>query len=268
MTNLNNHDSLNPSVQKYYKIFNEKERLNYCCLERDRTLYILKKMLSPSHSVIFDIGGAAGAYAFPLTKMGHEVHLIDPVDRHLLQAKKHAKTCGYDLANYIIGDARKIEKTDNSADAILLLGPLYHLKKQNDRIKALQEAYRVLKPKGLIFAAGISRFSSFMKSMYLGIAPYNSNKHKYILKTGVANKKANPLMYFHLPMELRKEVEMVGFKKVSIKAIEGPVWDHQIVNAIRQDKKGWNKLLNFLDSIEHEEAIIGASGHFMAVGSK
>ena len=56
------------------------------------------------------------------------------------------------------GDARNLELPANLADAVLLLGPLYHLTDHSQRIKALREAHRILKPGGVIFAAGISQF--------------------------------------------------------------------------------------------------------------
>jgi hypothetical protein len=57
--------------------------------------------------------------------MGYEVHLIDPILKHIKQAKKQAKISEYALASYSVGDTRKLEHEDNFADAVLLLGPLY-----------------------------------------------------------------------------------------------------------------------------------------------
>lgn len=59
-----------------------------------------------------------------------------------------------------VGGAREINKPDESADVVLLMGPLYHLQNESDREKALKEAYRLLKKGGLLIAAGISKFSS------------------------------------------------------------------------------------------------------------
>ena len=58
------------------------------------------------------------------------------------------------------GDARDVDKPDNSADMVLLMGPLYHLLEKNERLRVLSEANRVLKPGGILIAAGISKFSS------------------------------------------------------------------------------------------------------------
>ena len=58
-----------------------------------------------------------------------------------------------------VGDARDLAEPDESADAVLLLGPLYHLPARDDRMKALAEAHRVLRPGGFLAAAAISRYT-------------------------------------------------------------------------------------------------------------
>jgi ubiquinone/menaquinone biosynthesis C-methylase UbiE len=58
-----------------------------------------------------------------------------------------------------------LDRSEQSADVVLLLGPLYHLIEAADRRKALQEAYRVLVPGGLLFAAAISRFASALDGL-------------------------------------------------------------------------------------------------------
>ena len=83
-----NKPKLDVAIEKYYSKGKEKERLNEHHLERDRTLMILKKLMPPAPAVVLDIGGAAGAYAFPLTCQGYEVHLIDPVPLHIEQVLK------------------------------------------------------------------------------------------------------------------------------------------------------------------------------------
>ncbi len=96
------------------------------------------------------MGGAAGIYAFPLAETGYKVHLIDPIAVHIEQAKEHAIKTGMSLASYTVGDARNLEQPDNSADVVLFFGLLYHLIDEKDRLKALREAYRFLKPGGML----------------------------------------------------------------------------------------------------------------------
>ena len=178
---------LDPALEKHYSEGNEQERLSSNKLEKDRTLQILKKFLPTAPATILDIGGAAGIYAFLLAEMGYKVHLIDPIALHIQQAKETAKNSKFKLASYTVGDARQLDQ-DNAVDVVLLLGPLYHLVREEDRQQALQEAYRVLKPGGILFAAAITRFASFMDAMHKKLVAFKSKVIEHEFKTGLHDK--------------------------------------------------------------------------------
>lgn len=261
---------LEPALAKYYSEGNEQERLNSCRLEKDRTLQILRKLLPAAPATILDIGGAAGVYAFILAEIGYEVHLIDPIALHIQQAKETAKNSKFKLASYTVGDARQLEQKDNSIDVVLLLGPLYHLIKEEDRSKALQEAYRVLKPSGTLFAAAITRFASFIDAMHKKVVTFKSKVIEQEFKTGVHEKVSEgfSFAYLHHPNELKKEIEKNGFENVTLRAVEGPVWDKRSIEALAQDEEEWEKVLMFLEQIETEDTLLGASAHIIAIGKK
>jgi 2-polyprenyl-3-methyl-5-hydroxy-6-metoxy-1,4-benzoquinol methylase len=77
----------------------ESERLSGARgeLEQLRTQAILAQNLPRAPAEIFDVGGAAGIHAFPLAKQGHQVHLIDPVELHLEQARSYVARSGVTL---------------------------------------------------------------------------------------------------------------------------------------------------------------------------
>jgi hypothetical protein len=79
---VNEQSRLPKEVEAHYLGTRESERLSGVNgeLERLRTLEILARVLPPAPAVVFDIGGAAGAYAFPLSERGYVVHLIDPLE--------------------------------------------------------------------------------------------------------------------------------------------------------------------------------------------
>lgn len=259
-----------PSIEFYAKGA-EKDRLSgHHLLEKDRTLRMLKKFLPPVPAIILDVGGAAGVYTFPLTEMGYEVHLIDPIPLHVKQAQEYAINCGRQLASYSVGDARKIEYNDHYADVVLFFGPLYHLTDPNDRLQALHEAYRVLKPGGLLLAAGISRFAYFMDGVFKATLYSKFEGIEQSLSTGILLPSSDDKFsgFLHHPDELREEVQKAGFENVSLRAIEGPVWGKQEIEILQQDPKSWDKLIELLETIETDETIIGASAHIMAVAKR
>ena len=135
-------------VLRYYSKGQEQNRLlSRHALERERTQELLTRYLPPAPAMVLDVGGAAGVYALWLAKLGYAVHVIDPVPLHIAQAKAASSDQPeHPLASAALGDACRLDWPDASADAVLMLGPLYHLTERADRLQALREGYRVLKP--------------------------------------------------------------------------------------------------------------------------
>lgn len=244
-------------------------------LEQLRTQQIVARHLPPPPAVILDIGGAAGAYAFPLAQQGYEVHLIDPIELHLEQARHYATSSGVVLASIVQGDARHLDFAATSADAVLLLGPLYHLVERPDRLKALLEARRLLRPEGVLFAASISRFASLIDGLSRGF--FQDAEFRKIVEADLTDGlHRNPTdklayfttAYFHRPDELAAEVSEAGFRAVEIVAIEGPAWSTALFREAWNDTEQRQKLLEFLSLIESEPSIQGVSAHIMAVASQ
>lgn len=111
--------------------------------------------------MIADIGGGRGRYTDWLVEAGYELIHRDVVAHHVDQIRtRHAGR-----VDAAVGDARWLDLADESADAALLLGPLYHLEDQADRLKALREAYRVARTGGVVHAAAISRWAPRLHGM-------------------------------------------------------------------------------------------------------
>ena len=147
-------------ILAYYEHGLERDRLasGRQRIEFLRIWDLLERCLPAAPAKVLDVGGGAGAYAIPLASAGYEVHLIDPVPLHVEQAAAASRKAGKALAGISAGDARDLPAADGSADAVLLLGPLYHLTSREDRLTALREARRVLRPGGTVVAKALSRF--------------------------------------------------------------------------------------------------------------
>src|SRR5205823_5178670 len=148
-----------PEIEAYYARGQEVNRLfrGVSQLELVRTQELLTRWLPAPPAVVLDVGGGSGVYACWLAAQGYAVHLIDPAPLHVEQAlQASAQQPGSPLAGARVGDARRLDCKEERADATLLLGPLYHLTERDDRLQALREAKRVLRPGGLLFAVGIS----------------------------------------------------------------------------------------------------------------
>jgi ubiquinone/menaquinone biosynthesis C-methylase UbiE len=261
-------------IEAHYLQSGESDRLSneWGELERIRTQAILARHLAPAPAVILDVGGGAGAYAFPLARQGYEVHLIDPVELHLKQARAYSQASGIALASITQGDARQLDFPASSVDAILLLGPLYHLVERSERLQALLEARRVLKPRSVLFAASISRFASLIDGLSRGF--FQDAEFRKIVEAdltqGLHRNLTNHPEYFttacfHRPEEFAAEVGDAGFGDIQILAIEGPAWSTAQFREVWKDAGQRQRLLEFLSLIEGEPSIQGASAHVMAV---
>ena len=131
-------------VIDHYQQVDEDSRLQtgWFRLEHARTQELLMRHLPPSPATVLDIGGGSGIYSFWLASRGYDVHLVDPVPKHIEQARSHARQ--HAIASMRVGDARHLEQHDGSADAVLLLGPLYHLTDHADRLRSLRGGCRLV----------------------------------------------------------------------------------------------------------------------------
>lgn len=253
-------------IVAHYQLIDERVRLTAGAgqLELARTQEILLRYLPPAPAKILDVGGGPGVYAGWLAQLGYQVELIDPVPKHVEQASR--------VCTARLGDARSLPFADASADAVLLLGPLYHLTTLADRNAALREVRRVLRRGAPLFAAAISRFASLMDGLMRGliddpafppimVRDLDDGQHR--------NPTGNPDFftnsYFHLPSDLRREIAEAGFSGVTVFGVEGPVWLTPDFAVRWEDPQKRAQLLDLARRVECAEEMLGLSMHLLAV---
>lgn len=214
---------------------------------------------------MLDVGGGAGLYAVELLRRGYEVRLVDPIPLHVEQAR----AAGVDAE---LGDARALDDEDSSCDAVLVLGPLYHLTERRDRVAALTEARRVVRPDGVVLAAAISRFASLVDGVLhdrLGDPSFRE-----IVESDLAEgQHRNPecrrswftTAFFHHPDELRGELDEAGLIVEAVLAVEGLAG---LRNGLPADEAERRWLLETVRRLEAEPRLLGLSSHLLAVGRR
>ena len=245
-------------------------------IEFYRSKEIISSYLKGTGLTICDVGGGIGRYSSWLAEQGHDVTLIELAPVAVEYAVKEMK------APYVakVGDARTLEMPSDSCDVVLLMGPLYHLMNLSDRMTAISEAYRILKPGGLLFAAGISKFSSATWALSVygnGVDFIDDDVYMDMLKREMSTgehirPETYPRIiadaYFHTPEGLCSELIKGGFSVVGKHAVEGCIWFTPELNNKWEDPNRRARLLEILHASETDDSMMGISPHFLIVGKK
>jgi ubiquinone/menaquinone biosynthesis C-methylase UbiE len=267
----------NSRVVAHYAMGYEKDRLETGPgqLERVRTEEIVTRHLPSAPAEIVDIGGGPGVYSAWLAAQGYRVELLDIVPLHVEQARDKFAELGLETARAQVGDARQLPYASDSADFALLLGPLYHLPERVDRVSALREARRVVRPGGRVAVAAISRFASLLDGFFRGFS-HDPSFVAIVREDLSSGRHQNPTQnaayfthaYFHHPQELSAELEEAGFVDPDLVAVEGPFWCLQNFDEVWSRDGLREHMLGFLRQIERDGSLIGASAHLLALARK
>jgi len=266
-----------PAIRAYYDRAPEESRLEVGAsqLEQLRSRELILRHAPEPPTVVLDVGGAAGAYAFWLAERGYDVHLIDAVPRLIQVARDRNEHAVRRLASCRVADARALPAADDSTAMVLLLGPLYHLVDAHDRHAALTEAARVLRPGGVLVAAGISRWASALDGLARE-ALRDQDFARIVERDLLDGHHENPTdrldyfttAYFHRPEDLRTEVTAAGLDVEGLYGVEGPGWILSDLVDRWSDPARRDVLVQVARALESEPSTLGWSAHLIVVGRK
>ncbi|UCG24815.1 MAG: class I SAM-dependent methyltransferase [Chloroflexota bacterium] len=261
-------------IVDYYSSDPEREhwRLDRHQLELDLTWRYLDDYL-PAQGSILEIGAATGRYTLELARRGYEVTAVD-LSAALIEVNRNSLTDeGLESqVRFVVADARDLGRVDErDFDAVLLMGPLYHLVVKADRQAALKETFDRLRVGGVIFSAFISRYG-IMGDVMKKIPEWIEDQEKVRahLATGKRPDGSPPggfRGYFVEASEIAPLHEAIGFETLTVAGVEP---------AISADDESYNKLqgkrrrlwLELLFELSTEPSIRGASRHLLYIGRK
>ena len=140
-------------LKDYYGSYDENGRLasKHGAIEYLTTMKYVEKYLKPGMRVL-EIGAATGRYSHALAQKGYRVDAVELIEHNIEIFKQNTRE-GENIT-VTQGNAVDLSAFDSDTyDITLLLGPMYHLFTEEDKLAALSEAIRVTKKGGIIFAA-------------------------------------------------------------------------------------------------------------------
>ena len=262
---------ISAELEDFYNKASEETRLEkgMGIFEFERIKELILQHIAKPNATIIDVGGGTGKYSEWLSKNNHIVHLLEPVEKHIKLAQKRAKKLKNPFS-VVIGEATNLPYKDNTADLVILHGPLYHLQKREDRITAILEAKRVLKKGGIILGFAINATASTVVGLMNGMIHANSffEMCKQELTSGIHNApKDFPFLladaYYHKPQQLKAEFLEQNLKFINLFAVEGMIWLDNEYFANMLDKKKSKTLKKLQNITQNDEYLLPFSPHMM-----
>ncbi len=250
----------------YYNKFNEDKRLTrrHGIIEYKTTMkYIHDYLTTMDNPKIIDIGAGTGAYSIPLAEEGFDVTAVELIKHNLMTLKrKNTKVKSY------LGNATDLHNfKDNSFNIVLLFGPMYHLITEEEKIKALKEAKRIVKKSGLIL------ISYYMNEYAIITHGFIENTIKEDIKNNLVDS------FFHItPKEtdlysmvrledINRYKDTVNLKRIKILAQDGPTdYLRKVIN--KMDDETFDIYFKYHLSICEREELLGASSHVLDILQK
>lgn len=245
----------------YYNKFNEDKRLKtrHGKIEFITTMKYIHEILSNfDNPSILDVGAGTGAYSIPLADEGYNVTAVELVKHNLRVIEKNSNK-----VKVLQGNALDLSSLpDNTFDVILLFGPMYHIISNNDKVKALNEAKRVLKKNGIILVQYIMNEYAVIRHGFKEKEILNSLE-KLDDSFHVISNDAD--LYSYVRMEeindLNKECGLTRIKIVSPDTVAN--YFREYINKLNEEE--FDKFIEYHLSICERSDILGLCTHVLDI---
>lgn len=249
------------NIERHYNKHPEDLRLTrrHGIVEFEVTMHHLHRFLQPT-DFILDIGAGTGRYASALMAEGRSVKAVELVRRNIEVFLKREPT-----ADVVQGDARSMPfLADGVADVTLLLGPLYHLMTDEEKLKALREARRVTRQGGLIFVAYLMNEYSILSYCF------DEDRIADLMARGVVDEnfhvrvKDDELYDYVRLDDIDRLNAAAGLERVTIFSPDGAA-DYMRTRLNRMSDETFARFIDYQKCISERSDLIGAGSHVVDV---
>lgn len=252
-------------LEKYYNKFNEDKRLlsRHGQVEFFVAMEYIKKCIAGRKELdIIDIGAGTGRYSVALAEMGHKVTAVELVNKNVSQIKLKSDKV---LAKQ--GNALNLKFKDNSFDIALLFGPTYHLFTHEDKLKAINEAKRVLKTDGILLIMYLTNeYAVITYAIKQGNLQKVLSENKLDENFNCVTSEEDLYSYVRLE-EINKLKDDAGLQRLNIIGVDGATdYIRPYINKLSDEDFEFYKKYQL--SICERAELLGASSHIMDILQK
>ena len=234
------------------------------------TCRFLDRYVRPGERVL-DIGGGPGRYSLYLAQKGCEVTLLDLSPENVKFARREARRQKLAL-RAVAADARAADAViPEQFDHVLLMGPLYHLQAEVDRIQAVRAALRCLKPGGLLFASFINMFAGIIYALkdnpQAVLDPFEQGFYQLFIENKSFAGKAFTEAYFAAQHEILPFMAQFPLEKLHFFTQEGILAPNE-KSILAQSQEIIDAFLDLSEKICEREDLLSWGEHLMYIGKK
>ena len=255
-------------LEEFYANQNEDERLASPSgkVEFTVTTHYIDKYLRQGDRIL-EVGAATGRYSLHYARKGYQVDAVDLVQSNLDVLKQHILPG--DNITVRQGNALDLSVFENETfDIVLVLGPMYHLFTDEDKLQCLSEAYRVAKKSGIVFVA----YCQFDPAMIH--AAFNRGMYDFVLENKLLDEeKLVPMPNPDNVIDVcrKEDVDRLDehFDWKRLHYVGTDMFTHYFPEKVDEfDEIMYNRYIRYTLSVCEREELVGVSDHALAVNRK
>ncbi len=259
-------------VQEHYDsdVQKEWERLERHPFEFKITTSMMDRYIKPGDRIL-DIGGGPGRYSIYYAEKGCDVTLVDLSSENVRFALEKAREMNVSI-EAIYGDAREVSKLVNGKfDHVFVMGPMYHLLDERDRVKALNEAITFLKNRGFLYVSFIHMFSGMIYGMkYMPqflLWETEQNFIDAVLKNKSYSGDAFTKAFFINQKDIMPFMNRFNLEKIHLFGQESILAPCEEI-ILNQPQEVIDKWIDVAEQLCEREELLSYSEHAMYIGQK
>ena len=259
---------MSTELEKYYNKFCEEKRLTrrHGYVEYVTSMKYIHEYLPKGEKEeikILDVGAGTGRYSVQLAEEGYDVTAVELVKYNLgiLKSKKSS-------VKAYQGNALNLSRfAEDQFDLVLVFGPMYHLYTMEDKVQALKEAKRVVKPEGVILVAYCMNEYSILTYGFKEGHMRESIRDQKVDGSFHVRAKAEDLYDYVRIEDIDAIDHAAGVKRVKLIAADGPAnYMRTVLNAM--DEETYQLFLQYHLSTCERQDLLGASAHTLDIVRK